>query len=98
MFVSKHVSMRCDCLCSTIVFEKFGYDDGDIDYDISFVDSCLDWEINTIWHRIKVAWFMLIRKPVYYAGVTTADKAKVREFAQGMLDLIDEDDGALNGN
>ena len=91
MLVSKQVSMRCDCRCSTLVFEKLSDEDGYIDYDISFVDSYLNWGVNTIWNRIKAAWFMLTRKPIYYAGVTTADKTKVREFALGMLRLIDEE-------
>jgi hypothetical protein len=84
------VILPCDCLCSTFVVEKFKWDDGSIDYSISFCDSCTDWGLNTIWNRVKAAWNVLTVKRNVYADIYIQDENRIKEFVQHLNELVCE--------
>ena len=83
------VRLRCECLCSTVEVDKFKWDDGDINYNIAFCDSCTNWGMNTLWQRFKAAGYMLTRKKVSHADIWIEDEERMREFVEQLRELLD---------
>ena len=61
----KYVTLPCDCKCCMFVVCKTVWNDGEINYNLSIMDSYYH-NHNTIWGRIKRATQVLFGKPIYY--------------------------------
>jgi hypothetical protein len=85
------VMLKCGCGCCTFVAERTVWDGGDIDYNISVLDSRYDHYHNTIWGRIKSAFKILLGKPVYYNDVYIGEPQKFIEFVDELNDLCLDD-------
>lgn len=93
----KHKStyLHCDCGCGVVEFEKSSYnqDDGMIhnDYALSFQNSRLVSEHNSVFQRMRDAVRVLLGKPIYYADAMTMNKNTMLDFLQSSLDIVNED-------
>lgn len=63
------VRVECDCKCAMVQFRRIEWDDGDVDYDISVLDSRYDHNVNGLFGRLRRAFGVLVGKPVYYNDV-----------------------------
>ena len=62
----KCVRMRCDCGCCAVEFTRTDWDDGEVSYDISVLDSRYDHNVNGLFGRLRRAFGVLVGKPVYF--------------------------------
>ena len=85
------VALRCDCLCSTVVVDKLKFGNDPAYYNISFQDSAVNWGYFTLKQRVKAAWYMLTRKPFYYADVFIEDSDEFAKFVGKLNEMIDTD-------
>jgi hypothetical protein len=85
------VCLKCDCGCTTVVFEKFDWDsDGEhVDYNISFQDDFIYGKATGLLERIKRAFKILTGKPVYYAEVSV-NKERMKEFLKSAMEIVGE--------
>lgn len=81
-------SLRCDCLCSTVVVDKVKFGEEKPWYNISFQDSCANWGCNTLRFRIKAAWKMLTKKPVSYADIYIEDESVFARFVGELVEMV----------
>lgn len=92
---SKSAYFHCDCGCGTVEFERVSYDHTDelihTDYTLSFQNSRLVSEHNTIFQRIRDAAKVLLEKPIYYADAMTMDKTTILDFLQNSIDIVNEE-------
>lgn len=65
----KYIHVRCDCWCCMIEFMRTDWDDGDVCYNISVLDSRYDHNVNGIWNRLRRAFGVLVGKPVSFNDV-----------------------------
>ena len=65
----KYIHVRCECGCSMMEFARIDWEDGDVYYDISVLDSRYDHNVNGIWNRLRRAFGVLVGKPVYFNDV-----------------------------
>ena len=82
----KTVELRCDDLAENLVFNKYSYEDCDIDYEINIEDSYCASRCN----RFVRAWKAFLAKHIYYSGIYTNDKEKVRKWLLDCLKLLEE--------
>lgn len=76
----KSVEMRCDDRAENLVF-TYDFDDG---CDITIEDSYCASRCN----RFVRAWKAFWGKPIYYSGVYTGDKEKVKKWLLDCLALL----------
>lgn len=88
---SDRVTLRCDDGAEVAVFEKYTYNDGDINYEFSIEDDYVGGDYKGFFGRIKRAWRAFWDKPVVYTGIYTEDKNKMRQFLVDCLNLIDKE-------
>lgn len=81
-------SLRCDCLCSTVVVDKIQFGSEPGYYNISFQDSAINWKCFSIKERIKAAWHMLTKKPYSYADVCIENEVEFAEFVGKLVDMV----------
>jgi hypothetical protein len=92
----KHKStyLHCDCGCGVVEFEKASYDQSDeliyTDYTLSFQNSRLVSEHNTVFQRMRDAAKVLFGKPIYYADAMTMNKKMILDFLQSSIDIVNE--------
>ena len=84
----KSVEMRCDDRAENLVFSCDNYDG----YDITIEDSYCGPRYN----RFVRAWKAFWGKPIYYSGVYTEDKEKVKRWLLDCLHLVNETDTMPN--
>lgn len=93
----KHKStyLQCDCGCGVVEFEKSSYCQNDElihnDYTLSFQNSRLVSEHNSVFQRMRDAAKVLLGKPIYYADAMTMSKNTILGFLQSSLDIVNED-------
>lgn len=91
---AKSVEMRCDDRAENLVFTKYEYEPyqtidsvvHDVDYEITLEDSYCGPRYN----RFVRAWKAFWGKPIYYSGVYTNDKEKVKKWLRDCLALLEE--------
>lgn len=95
-FKEKSLYLPCEDYGETLVINKFIEDE--IEYEISIQDSYLGNK-NTLKTRIKHAFQILFKKPVYYADIIVNEK-RMRDFLVKLNDLVLEEahDGSENQN
>lgn len=81
-----YVRVKCDCGCATLEFRRIEWDDGDVMYDASILDSRYDHNVNGLLGRIRRAMGVMVGKPVYFNDVT---------MSEGEFDALLEDLHAL---
>lgn len=86
------VRIRCDCRCADFVVSRTMWEDGEVWYDISVMDSRYDTDPNSLWGRLKRALKALLGQPVYFNDVTMSDPAKFGELVD-RLQALRVDDG-----
>jgi hypothetical protein len=74
------IMLKCDCGCSMFVVDKYVWDDGEVNYNISIQDSRYDHNYTTLWGRIKNAMKLLFGKPVYYSDVYIDKPERFQNF------------------
>lgn len=87
----KDVYLRCDDHAETVVFSRFDYNDGDIDYELNIADSYCGGDYIGIKGRFKRAWKAFWSKPIYYTGVYCEDEKRMRKFLEDCIKLMDKD-------
>ena len=88
---TKDIYLRCDCHAETVVFSKFEWQPGDIDYEISIEDAYCGGDYMGINGRLKRAWKAFWAKPVYYNSVYCEDPERMRKFLQECLDSMGDE-------
>lgn len=83
-------SLRCDCLCTTVVVDKMKFGEEIGYYNISFQDSAMNWGYFSLKQRIKAAWYMLTRKPYSYADVFIEREEDFAEFVGKLNAMINQ--------
>ena len=84
---SKMITLPCDCKCSMFVVEKTVRENGDIDYNITILDSRCDHNYNTRWGRIKRSVKILFGKPIYYSDVHLDGEETFKNLIKDMNEL-----------
>ena len=92
----KSVELRCDDRAENLVFTRYEYEPTAMNHDPS---TFYDYEINledsycrTRCNRFVRAWKAFWGKPIYYSGIYTGDKEKVRKWLLDCLKLLEEDE------
>lgn len=95
-FKEKSLYLPCEDYGETLVINKFIEDE--IEYEISIQDSYLGNK-NTLKTRIKHAFQILFKKPVYYADLIVNEK-RMRDFLVKLNDFVLEEahDDSKNQN
>ena len=89
-FKEKSLYLPCDDYGETLVIDKICYSNNEVDYDISIQDSYLGNK-DTLKMRIKHAFQILFKKPVYYADIFVNEK-RMKDFLIKLNDLVLEDE------
>lgn len=89
-FDTKRLYLPCDDYGETLVIDKICYSNNEVDYDISIQDSYLGNK-DTLKMRIKHAFQILFKKPVYYADIIVNEK-RMKDFLIKLNDLVLEDE------
>ena len=83
------VSLRCDCLCTMVVVDKFiNEPDESAAYNISFQSSCMKWGFHSLSERLRAAWSALKGSPYPYADVWIEDEKEFAEFVQKLKSMV----------
>ena len=92
----KTVELRCDDHAENLVFTRHEYKPTAMNHDAS---TFYDYEINledsycrNRCNRFVRAWKAFWGKPIYYSGIYTEDKEKVRKWLTNCLRLLEEGD------
>ena len=81
-------TLRCDCLCATVVVDKLKFSNDPACYNISFQDSSVNWGCFTLKQRLKAAWYMIARKPFCHADIFTENEEEFAEFVGKLVDKV----------
>lgn len=88
----KSVEMRCDDRAENLVFTRYEYKPTAMNHDPS---TFYDYEITledsycrTRCNRFVRAWKAFWGKPIYYSGICTRDKYKLRKWLLDCLALL----------
>ena len=87
---TKNVYLRCDDNAEAVVFSKYKWEDDDVSYEINVEDSYCGGDFMGIKGRFQRAWRAFFAKPIYYAGIYSDDKNRVKNFLEECLSLIEE--------
>ena len=87
---SKSLYIKCDDRAETVVFTKYIYKDGDVDYEINVEDSYCGGDYMGISGRFKRAWKAFWAKPICYTGIYVEDENRIRKFLEDCLILVKE--------
>jgi hypothetical protein len=87
---TEQVILRCKDNAEALVFNKYCNNYG-TDYEINVEDSYCGCDFMGIKGRFKRAWHAFFAKPVYYSGIYSDDKEKVRNWLTSCLDALDID-------
>lgn len=85
---SKSLYIKCDDSAETVVFTKYIYKDGDVDYEINVEDSYCGGDYMGISGRFKRAWKAFWAKPICYTGIYVEDESRIRKFLEDCLNLM----------
>lgn len=86
---TKRVIIPCDCRCCALMVEKNIWPDGDIDYDISVVDSRYDHDVNSVFGRIKRAAGVLVSKPVPFNDAYVPGDEEFSSIIDQLTELLE---------
>ena len=86
----KNICFRCDDNAEMVVFTKYSYNNGEINYEFTIEDSYCGGDYMGIKGRFKRAWKAFWAKPIYYTGVYCEDGDRMKKFLKDCLDLIEE--------
>lgn len=88
-----NVILRCDDNAETLVFTRYEYPDSkyEPDYEVNIEDSYCGGDFMGIKGRFKRAWRAFFAKPIYYSGIFTDDKEKIKKWLKDCLDVIEEE-------
>jgi hypothetical protein len=95
----KSITLRCDDHAETLVFTCYecmahsssGETVRETDYEINIEDSYCGGDFRGIKGRVKRAWHAFWAKPIYYSGIYTSDKDKVRKWLTDCLALLEQE-------
>ena len=90
MVKRNNVYFRCDDNGEMVCFTRHDFGDGDIDYEFAIEDSYCGGDYMGIKGRFKRAWMAFWAKPIYYTGVYSSDKARMKMFLEDCLYVIGE--------
>ena len=89
----KNIYFRCDDNAEMVVFTKYNWNDGEINYEFSIEDSYCGGDYMGIKGRFKRAWRAFWKKPIVYTGVYCQDGERMKDFLKDCLDLLEEKSG-----
>ena len=92
----KTVELRCDDRAELLVFNRYEYEPTqtpdsivrNVDFEINLEDSYCRTRCN----RFVRAWKAFWGKPIYYSGIYTENKEKVRKWLNDCLKLLEDDE------
>lgn len=87
---TKEVFIRCEDCAETVVFMRHDWDNYDTDYEIVVQDACCASGMCGIRGRLRRAWHAFWAKPIYYSGIYIENGARVKEFLQRCMELVEE--------
>lgn len=87
---TKEVFIRCEDCAETVVFMRHDWEDSKVSYEILVQDSYCDSGMSGIRGRLRRAWHAFWEKPISYTGVYIEDGARVKQFLQDCLALVEE--------
>ena len=85
----KTIYLRCEDNAEALVFSRYDYGNGEVDFEINIEDSYCGGDYMGIKGRFKRAWRAFFAKPVYYTGVYVESQERVRNFLEGCINLVD---------
>lgn len=95
MLKTKSVEMRCDDGAENLVFTRYEYrydEKSEDNYEITLEDSYCRTRCN----RFVRAWKAFWGKPIYYSGVYTDGKEKVKKWLLDCLHLVNNTEPMAN--
>lgn len=84
----KSVYLRCDDHAEVLTFNRYEFEDGDVDFEINIEDSYCGGDYMGIKGRLKRAWKAFFAKPVYYTGIYIENPERVKSFLEECKNLI----------
>ena len=87
----KEIYFKCDDRAETVVFSRWEFNDGEVNYEFTIEDSYCGGDYMGIKGRFKRAWHAFWAKPVYYTGVFCEDKDRMKKFLNDCLELMDSE-------
>lgn len=91
-------TLRCEDCAEVVAFKQYSWDDGETSYEINLEDAYCDSGYCGIRGRFRRAWKAFWAKPVYYSGIYIENGARVRQFLQDCLALVEENTHDDQGN
>ena len=87
------VRLRCDCNAEELVFTRMDYSNAafETDYEVNIEDAYCGGDYMGIKGRFKRAWKAFFAKPIYYSGISVADKEKLKKWLTDCLAVIDKE-------
>lgn len=87
--MDKSIFLRCEDKAEMIVFDKFTWNNGEINYEFTIEDSYCGGDYMGIKGRFKRAWRAFWSKPICYTGVYCEDEERMKKFLQDCLELME---------
>lgn len=90
MTETKDTYIRCDDGAETVQFTRVNFSEGGTIYELTIMDGFTGYDNVGIKGRFRRAWKAFWSKPIYYTGIVTSDKNKIKSFLQDCIDIIDK--------
>lgn len=86
----KSIYLRCDDHAEVLAFNRYEFENGDIDFEINIEDSYFGGDYMGIKGRFKRAWKAFFAKPICYTGVYVENAERIQTFFKECINIIDE--------
>lgn len=90
------VYLRCEDHLEVLAFNRYEYEDGDVDFEINIEDSYCGGYYSGIIGRFKRAWKSFFGKPVCYSGAYIENPDRVKDFLQKCMELVNNGEQIIN--
>lgn len=89
---AKNIYLRCDDNAEMVVFTRYDWRDGEVNYEFSIEDSYCGGDFKGIKGRLKRAWKAFWAKPICYTGIYCQDSERMRKFLKDCEGLMESKD------
>ncbi len=87
----KSVYLRCECDAEVLAFNMYGYNDGEVGFEINIEDSYCGGDFMGIKGRFKRAWKAFFARPICYTGIYVKKVEQVQKFLEECLHVAEEE-------
>ena len=84
----KLVIEQCDCSCSFVVVEKFKWNDGEVNFNVTINDS--NYSRIGIRERFKGFFNILCNKPIYYSDLLIRSDEAFQNWLDELKELVED--------